>query len=43
MIAYADDVLLAVKAESISEAENLANIDMCKITRWAKTAKSHSM
>jgi len=36
LVAYADDVILAVKAESIREAENLTNIEMGKITRWAK-------
>ena len=39
LVAYADDVILAVKAESIREAENLTNIEMGKITRWAKNNK----
>ena len=39
MVAFADDVILAVKAETIREAENLANIEMGKITRWAKNNK----
>ena len=38
MVAFADDVILAVKAETIREAENLANIEMGKI-RWAKNNK----
>ena len=38
-MAFADDVLLAVKAETIREAENLANIEMGKITRWAQNNK----
>ena len=38
MVAYADDVILAVKAESIREAESLTNIEMEKI-RWAKNNK----
>jgi hypothetical protein len=29
-------VILAVKAENIREAEKLTNIEMGKITRWAK-------
>ena len=39
MVAFADDVILAVKAETIREAENLSNIEMGKITRWAKNNK----
>ena len=39
MAAFADDVILAAKAETIREAENLANIEMGKITRWAKNNK----
>ena len=39
MVAFADDVILAVKAETIREAENLVNIEMGKITRWAKNNK----
>jgi len=40
MVAFADDVILAVKAETIREAENLANVEMGKITRWAKNNKT---
>jgi len=39
IVAYADDVILAVKVESIREAENLTNIEMGKIIRWAKNNK----
>jgi ribonuclease HI len=39
IIAYADDVISAVKSKTIREAENLANIEMGKITRWAKNNK----
>ena len=39
MVAFADDVILAVKAETIREAEILINIEMAKITRWAKNNK----
>jgi hypothetical protein len=39
MAAFADDLIMAVKAESIREAENIANIEMGKITRWAKNNK----
>jgi hypothetical protein len=33
MVAFADDVILAVKAEIIREAQNLTNIEMGKITK----------
>ena len=39
MVAFADDVILAVKAETIREAEHMVNIEMGKITRWAKNNK----
>ena len=34
-----DDLLIAVKAESIREAENITNIEMNKILTWAKSNK----
>jgi len=39
MLAYADDVVLAVKAESIRGAENITKREMGKIIRWAKNNK----
>ena len=39
MVAFDDDVILAVKAETIREAEHMVNIEMGKITRWAKNNK----
>jgi hypothetical protein len=39
-IAFADDLLIAVKAESIREAENIDNIEMNKISLWAKNKKN---
>jgi hypothetical protein len=38
-VAFADDLLLAVKAESIRETENITNIEMNKILTWAKNNK----
>jgi hypothetical protein len=38
-IAFADDLLIAVKAESIREAENITNIQMGKILILAKNNK----
>jgi len=38
-IAYADDLLMAVKVETVREAENYANIEISKITKWAKDNK----
>jgi hypothetical protein len=34
--AFADDLLLAIKGETVSEAENIANIELGKILTWAK-------
>jgi hypothetical protein len=39
VIAFADDLLIAVKAASIREAENITNIEMKKILIWAKNNK----
>jgi hypothetical protein len=39
VIALADDILIAVTAESIREAENITNIEMNKILTWAKNNK----
>lgn len=38
-VAFADDLLLAIKGETVSEAENLANIELGKISTWAKNNK----
>jgi hypothetical protein len=35
-IAFADDILIAVKAESIREAENIANIEIDNINLGQK-------
>jgi hypothetical protein len=38
-VAFADDLLMAVKADSIREAENVTIIEMNKILIWAKNNK----
>ena len=38
-IAFADDLILMIKAESIREAENIVNVEMSKISEWAKENK----
>jgi len=38
-IAFADDLLIAVRAENVQEAENFANIEISKILNWAKENK----
>ena len=35
VIAYADDVIILTKGESIVEAENCMNLDLRKISEWA--------
>jgi hypothetical protein len=38
-IAFADDLLIATRAETIRETENFANIEISKILKWAKDNK----
>jgi len=38
-IAFVDNLLIAVKAEGIREAENIANIEANEILTWAKSNK----
>ena len=38
-IAFADDLVIMTKAESILEAENIANAELCKISTWARGNK----
>jgi len=38
-IAFADDLLIAVRAENVQEAENFVNMEINKITNWAKENK----
>lgn len=39
VIAFADDVIVVIKGKSVIEAENYANIEIQKITEWAKNNK----
>jgi hypothetical protein len=39
VIAFADDLLVIIRAESIGEAENNANIELTKIAGWARNNK----
>jgi hypothetical protein len=38
-IAFADDLLIAVRAKTVREAENFTNIERSKILNWAKDNK----
>ena len=38
-IAFADELLIAVRAESVIEAENFANTEISRIKNWAKNNK----
>ena len=41
VVAFADDLILMIRADSISEAENIANVEMGrKITTWAENNKT---
>jgi hypothetical protein len=37
--AFGDDLVIMVKAESITEAENIANVELSNISAWAKENK----
>lgn len=41
VIAFADDLVILTKGQSIAEAENFANQDLKKIENWAKSYKIH--
>jgi hypothetical protein len=38
-VAFADDLLISIKTESAKEAENFANVEISKITKWAEDNK----
>ena len=38
-VAFADDLLIFVRADSVGEAENIANVELNKITKWARDNK----
>jgi len=38
-IAFADDLIIVVRAETVREAENYANINIRKTMKWAKDNK----
>jgi len=39
VVAVADDLIIMIKAESIGEAENIANVELNKITEWTTDNK----
>ena len=38
-VAFADNLVIMIKADSITEAENIANVELNKISAWAKDNK----
>jgi hypothetical protein len=38
-MAFADDVVIMIKADSIREAENITNVELSKISKWAVNNK----
>jgi len=40
VVAFADDLILIIRADSISEAENIANVEMGKINMWTENNKT---
>jgi hypothetical protein len=39
LVAFADDLLLLTRGKSVSEVENIANIELNRVSRWAKENK----
>jgi hypothetical protein len=39
VIAFADDVIIMIKADSIREAENITSVELSKISKWADNNK----
>jgi hypothetical protein len=40
IVAFADDLLLLTRGKSVREVENIANIELKKVSRWAKENKA---
>jgi hypothetical protein len=38
-VAFADDLILAIRGERVSEAENISNLETTKITAWSRSNK----
>ena len=38
-VAFADDLILAIRNETVRAAENISNIEMSKITAWSRNNK----
>jgi hypothetical protein len=38
-VAFAEHMVIMIKAESIREAENIANVELSRISTWAKQSK----
>ena len=38
-VAFADDLLVAIRGETVSEVENFSNLELSKITAWSKSNK----
>jgi len=41
-IAFADDLLLLITGETVSEIENIANLELTKISKWARETRLDS-
>jgi len=39
IIAFADDLLLLTRGETVSEIENIANLELTKISTWGRDNK----
>ena len=43
VVAYADDLILAMRGDSVRAVENYTNVELSKINGWAKTKRLNSM
>jgi hypothetical protein len=39
VVAYADDLLIATRADSVRATENYANVELSKIEAWSRSNK----
>jgi hypothetical protein len=41
VVAFADDLILAIRSNTTRAVENISNVEMAKITAWAKNNKTN--
>jgi hypothetical protein len=41
VVAFADDLILAIRSSTTRAAENISNVEITKVTAWAKNNKTN--